>query len=94
MKDNVFCHSFYLLHESGDHLFPIKVKNKKTGEVAFRVSKGGNTIEDSIDITDEAELKRLVVSRGYSVRAATLNKSRKGLFKLERRSIVRAVVNN
>ena len=93
-KADRFSSLFYLLHESGDQLFPVRMKNRETGELSFRVSpggKGGNTKNAGIEVDDEVEMKRYVIERGYAVRASTLDRSRNGLFKVGQKSISRAV---
>lgn len=95
MSSEIFSDLFYLLHESGDQLYPCRMKNRDTGKVAFRVSKGGekgNTKEVGQEIDCELEVKRLVLEHGYAVRAKTLDKTRNGLYKLGQRSIKKAVV--
>ncbi len=93
-KDAVFSTVFYLEHQTGDKLYPVRMKNRDTGVLAFRVSPGGtggNTKAAGIEVEDEHEMKRYVFEHGYAVRASTLNKSRNGLFKIGQRSIMRAV---
>ncbi|WP_156498491.1 hypothetical protein [Oleiphilus sp. HI0079] len=86
---------FYLLHESGDKLYPVRMKNRDNGQVAFRVSKGGtggNTKEAGKEIMDEQEMKNLVLNEGYAVRAETkTGTKRRGLFKIDQRSIMKVV---
>lgn len=94
MNDSIFSDLFYLEHVSGDKLFPVKIRNRDTGKVSFRVSRGGtsgNTKEAGSEVDCEFEVKRLVLDQGYAVRASTRNKSRNGLYKLGMRSIKGAV---
>lgn len=94
MSDSIFSDLFYLEHISGDKLYPVKVRNRETGKVSFRVSPGGtggNTREAGSEVDCEFEVKRLVLDQGYAVRASTRNKSRNGLYKLGMRSIKEAV---
>lgn len=94
--DVLFSELFYLEHESGDRLYPVRMRNRDTGRVSFRVSvggSGGNTKEAGHEIDDEREVKRLVIEQGYAVRAATKNNARKGLYKIGMKSIRRAVVS-
>lgn len=94
---DLFSNLFYLLHQSGDKLYPVKMKNRDTGKVSFRVSKGGtggNTKESGMEVEDEYQMKKYVLEQGYAVRASTKNKSRNGLFKTGQRSIIRAVEEN
>ena len=94
MEQEHFSNLFYLLHESGDKLYPQRMKDRKTGDFAFRVSPGGrgsNTKEVEIEVGDEQKMKWYVFERGYAVRASTKNGNRKGLYKIEGHSIVQAV---
>lgn len=79
-----------MIHETGDVLYPVKMKNTKTGKIAFRVSKEGNKIEDCIEIEDEQLMLDYVVKKDFSVRARTLPTSTKrdGLYGISKRTIV------
>ena len=89
------CIKLKMFHASGDVLYPVKVKNKDTGLLAFRVSPGGNKKEDSIEVEDEQNMLDYVLKKDYSVRASTLtavsgsSKKRSGLYRLSQRSILR-----
>jgi len=92
--NDAFSPLFYLLHKSGDKLYPVRMRNQDSGKRTFRVSPGGgggNTKAMGLEIEDEQEMAQYVLERGYAVRAATLNRSRNGLFKAGHRSIVRVV---
>jgi hypothetical protein len=82
-----FSHLFCLIHDSGDVLYPIKMRCKKTGVIAFRVAPHGNTTQDSIELHDEHEVLRHVRDLGFSVRAKSKTTERHGLYKLEQRCI-------
>jgi len=98
-KSKNICLRLKLHHESGDILHPVKVKNKDTGVVAFRVSKGGNTKQDSLEIEDEQSMLDYVLKQDYQVRATSLNsvtgssKKRSGLYRLSQRSILKHELN-
>lgn len=91
MNTSPFSQLFYLEHRSGDKLYPVRIKNRDTGVVAFRLSKRGNTKKDSIEVTDESVMKSKVLNEGYAVRASTLNRSRFGLYRFGAREIRRVV---
>lgn len=87
--DDRFGRLFYLVHDSGDHLYPVRMKNRDSGVSAFRLSKGGtggNTKANGREENNEAKVLDLVKS-GWAVRASTKNGSRSGLYKLSQRSI-------
>lgn len=88
--ENRFGSLFYLEHNDGDKLYPIRMRNRDTGKVAFRVSKGGtsgNTKDVGLEIDDEAEVRRLVHEQGYAVRAKSRKSGKEGLYKVGQRSI-------
>lgn len=80
-------HLFCLMHESGEALYPVRMKNTDTGVIAFRVSPAGNTKADCLELTNEAEVLRYVRDLGYGVRAASKTSPRAGIYKLGQRSI-------
>lgn len=83
---------FYLVHESGQHLYPVRMRNGATGHVAFRVSAGGNTKADHIELDDESEVLHHVKELGFAVRASNKDGSRKGLYALSGHSITGIVL--
>lgn len=92
--DNTFTNLFYFEHVSGGQLYPVKVKNRDTGKVAYRLSAGGvggNKKEVSIEIDSEQQMKKMVLEEGFAIRAASKDRKRNGLYKLGMRSINRAV---
>ena len=95
MSSELFFYKFYLLHKDGHKLYPIRVKNLETGKHTFRVSEGGkrgNTKDAGLEISDENQLSDYVLNKGFAIRASTLDKSVKGLYKVGQRSIIKAVV--
>jgi hypothetical protein len=89
------CMKLKMFHQSGDVLYPVKMKNKDTGLLAFRVSAAGNKKEDSIEVEDEQSMLDYVVKKRYAVRATSLtaitgsSKKRSGLYRLDQQSIVK-----
>ena len=67
------------------------MKNRDTGKLAFRLSKGGNTKSDSIEIEDESEMIKKVINEDYMIRARTKEPlsqgGRSGLYRLKERAI-------
>ena len=91
MTEDRFGRSFCLVHESGELLYPVRVKNRDTGRLAFRVSKGGtgsNTKASGREEDDESTVHRLVQHDGWAVRVSSLDRAVKGLYKIRERSIV------
>jgi hypothetical protein len=88
---DLLCRKLQLNHVEGDALYPMRMKDRETREIAFRVSKGDNTKQDSIPVTDEEEMIRKVTTQGYKVRARTeahtSHGGRTGLYSLTHRAI-------
>jgi len=84
-----------LIHTSGDKLYPCTMKDRSTGNVAFRVTPpgGGNTKENALQV-NELEMLDYVKNKNYRVRCSTLyhtsgkDKIREGLYGLKERSII------
>lgn len=92
-----------LIHTSGDELFPVTIKGKKSGKVAYQLAPDcGDKTEDLYETEDFDEALSLVLNKGYSIRCETLiatvkthgGKARKraGLYGLNKRSITGHVV--
>ena len=88
---DTLCRKLRLVHVSGDILYPARVKDRDTGQLAFRVAKGGNTKNDSTPVMDEDEMMRKVTRQGYRVRARTEKPAsrggREGLYAIDERAI-------
>ncbi|MCA8947611.1 MAG: hypothetical protein KDB29_15350 [Planctomycetes bacterium] len=87
---DVFSRRLSFVLKNGEEVFPVRVKNRQTGLIAFRVSKGGtrgNTKENGLEVEDEMEMVRYVLEMGYSVRASTLDKKTPSLYKPDGRSV-------
>ena len=79
----------FILHD-GTELYPVKMKNRQTGTVAFRLSEGGaggNTIENTIEVADEGEMISMVCNKGMSVRLQNADGKRQGLYTKDGRSV-------
>jgi len=64
--------TFYLLGAGGIKLFAVRMKDLKTGRIAFRLAlpgKGSNTRKNVIEVEDEATAYRMAASRDYQIRA-------------------------
>lgn len=79
----------FILHD-GCELFPIRMKNRETGLIAFRVSEGGtggNTIEQTIEVTDENKMIDMVCKQEMSVRLSSADGKRQGQYRKGRRAV-------
>lgn len=79
----------FTLHD-GSELFPVRMKNRDTGRVAFRLSKGGtggNTKEQTLEEEDENQMIEMVCYQGMAVRLQSANGSRQGLYRKDGRSV-------
>jgi hypothetical protein len=84
-----FSRAFSFLLNNGIELFPVKMKRRDTGVVAFRISKGGtagNTLEAGEEVDEETMIHK-VLSLGYAVRCSSIDGSTKGLYKPNERSV-------
>lgn len=85
--------NFCLIDKDGNFMFPVRMSRRGGGDSQFRVSDGGaggNRLENSSEIDDQTQLKQLVLQEGKAVRAASLDGSKKGLYRLSGRTIVAA----
>ncbi len=74
-NDDRFAQTFHLVRHDGRKIIPVRMKDRDTGRVAFRVAMMGNTKEGQREVFDEAELLRLCESGQFQVRAQPLDKS-------------------
>ncbi len=84
---------FYLQHSSGDRLYPVRRRIRRTGKLMFTLAPAaaGNRDEDAYHTECELEMRRLVLVMGYRVRAESRDRARSGLYAIDGHS-VRAVV--
>lgn len=86
----VFGKQFCLIHESGAVLYPIRIKNRDTGKVSFRISqggKGGNTKAIGLEEDDESKVLNRVINEGWAVRVSSLDRRTNGLYKIGHKAI-------
>lgn len=84
-----FSHAFCFVLGSGKEIYPVKMKRRETGNIAFRVSPGGaggNTVKAS-DEVDEPTMIQKVLKEGFAVRCASLDGEVYGLYKAGHRSV-------
>lgn len=90
MLNERFGRTFCLIHNNGDILYPVRVRNRDSGVFAFRISpggSGGNTKEVGVEERDELIVLNRVARDGWAVRVSTLDRKRAGLYKIGQRSI-------
>ena len=86
---DIFSRAFRFVLHSGTEVFPVRMKNRRTGLVAYRVSPGGaggNTL-DVIEEVDEVTMVHKVMNLDFAVRCASLDRSVRGLYKKDQRSV-------
>ena len=83
--ENLFL-DFELRHESGDRLYPERIKNA-VGQMTYRWFHRGNLKDDSEEIGDPNNIVSRALS-GKGIRCSTRNGSRKGIYKLTGSSIL------
>lgn len=77
---------FSFLLANGTEVFPVQMKRRDNGLVAFRVSAGGNTLADSEDVDEETMCER-VLKQAYAVRCSSLDGKTTGLYKPGHRAV-------
>ena len=83
---------FWFEHKSGQRLYPYKLKNQKSGRIAFRVAKpgtGANRNVNQLELDDVEDVFRHVFGLGYSVRMRGEDPKFNGLYSKDGHSIVR-----
>jgi hypothetical protein len=82
-SDEVLAKDFHLIDATGSVLIPMRMKNRDTGVVAFRLHRrgaGGNTKENGMrEIMDEREAYRLVQSESWGIRTVCKRTGNKGI---------------
>ncbi len=84
-----FSKEFSFILNNGVEVFPVQMKRRDTGKIAFRISPGGvngNTLAASEEV-DEGTMVRKVLTEGYAVRCKSLNTYTQGLYKQGHRSV-------
>ena len=84
-----FSRAFCFVLESGREIYPVKMKRRETGNIAFRVSPGGtggNTVKASEEV-DEPTMIHKVFKEGFAVRCSSLDGEVTGLYKAGHRSV-------
>lgn len=80
---------FSFVLNNGTEVFPVQMKRRDTGTIAFRISAGGtggNTLEASEEV-DEETMVRKVLEEGFAVRCKSLDGNTNGLYKHGHRSV-------
>ena len=80
----------------GEKLYPVRMKNRETGAVMFRLSEGGaggNTKERSIEVDSEDTMIELVVHKKMAVRMNSLAGTRAGLYRPDGYAVERVVLD-
>jgi len=81
--------AFSFILNNGTEVFPVQMKRRDTGVIAFRVSPGGtggNTLSASEEVDEETMVRR-VIKEGYAVRCKSLDGNTNGLYKHGHRSV-------
>ena len=84
-----FSYAICFVLNTGKEIYPVKMKRRETGNIAFRISaggKGGNTIANCEEV-DEPTMIRKVLDEGYAVRCSSTDGEVFGLYKHGQRSV-------
>lgn len=80
---------FSFVLNNGTEVFPVQMKRRDTGTIAFRISAGGtggNTLEASEEVDEETMILK-VLEEGFAVRCRSLDGNTNGLYKHGHRSV-------
>jgi hypothetical protein len=80
---------FSFILNNGTEVFPVQMKRRDTGVIAFRISPGGtggNTLVACEEV-DEDTMVRKVLMECYAVRCKSLDGNTNGLYKHGQRSV-------
>ena len=84
-----FSTAFSFILNSGIEVFPVQIKRRDNGNLAFRVSRGGtggNTLKSGEEV-DEATMIHKALNGNDAVRCSSTDGSTKGLYKQGHRSV-------
>ena len=87
MDERIFSRRFCFEHTSGDLLYPVRLRNRQTGTLRFRVGKVTTKGEHELEV-EEDEMERLVLEEEYVVRMKDPNTGRNGGYRKTGDSIV------
>lgn len=84
---------FWFEHSSGIRLYPYKLRDNRTGHLAYRVAEpraGANRVANQLQLDDVEDVYRHVMQMGWSVRMRSMDRRTEGLYNKDGHSIVRA----
>lgn len=88
-KTSEFSEAFSFILHSGKEVFPVKMRSRTTGLLAFRVSPGGtggNTLAATEQV-DEVTMVNRVLLDGFAVRCSSLDGLAHGQYKAGHRAV-------
>lgn len=88
-KTSDFSNAFSFVLHSGHEVFPVKMRSRRTGLLAFRVSPGGtagNTLAATEQVDEATMVKRVLVD-GFGVRCSSLDGAVHGQYKAGHRAV-------
>jgi hypothetical protein len=89
MNQERYSRAFSFVLNDGREVFPIMMKSRNTGKIAFRISqggKGGNTIAAGEQVDEQTMIEK-VTREGYAVRCASLDGKQANLLKMGQRAV-------
>ncbi len=87
MDERIYSRRFCFEHESGDLLYPVRMKNRETGNLRFRVGTPTTKRPHELEV-EEDEMVRLVLDEDYKVRMKDPETGRHGGYRKTSPSIV------
>jgi hypothetical protein len=80
------CNKVAFVLKTGQVIHPVMMTRQDTGNVAFRVSDGGNKVCDSKEV-DEQTMIQMVLVEGLAVRCASLDGKIHGIYRPAGRAV-------
>lgn len=85
-----FCARLKFVLHDGAVMFPVRMKNRASGKVAFRLTTGtssGNTKDASEEVEGEDQMIDLVCQHNRAIRLSTADGTRQGIYRRTGRSV-------
>lgn len=85
-----FCSRLKFVLHDGTAVFPVRMKNRDSGKVAFRLTAGnasGNTKDASEEVENEDQMIDLVCKHNRAIRLSTADGTRQGIYRRTGRSV-------
>ena len=89
MNQERFSRAFSFLLHNGTEVYPVMMKNRVSGKIAFRITvggTGGNTLEAGEEVAESVMIAK-VLTEGHAVRCKPLSRGTASLYKVGHHSV-------